>query len=111
VLAKRFRASLEQRAWIEARRLVGLIRARLEREGIRSHVAKRYSRGGWMAKYPFRVWPDDTQVARAWLRDAGLSEAEIRAVVRGGLSAEELNELFLRGIQAASTSSAASRGS
>jgi ribosomal protein L13E len=32
VLAKRFRASLEQRASNEARRLVGLIRTRLERE-------------------------------------------------------------------------------
>jgi hypothetical protein len=91
VLAKRFRASLEQRVSIEARRFVGQICARLEREGIRSHVAKQYSGRGWMAKYPFRVWPDEPEVARAWLRDAGLSETEIRAVVRAGLSAEELN--------------------
>jgi hypothetical protein len=104
-LAMRYRASLEHRAVIEERGLVAQLRTRLEAEGVRSHIARYYSRGGWKATYPFRVTPDDTPHTRAWLAEAGLSPRQVQAVIRAGVSAEELNELLLRGIEAASRQS------
>ncbi len=100
-LAKRYRASAEHRAVLEERGLVAQLRSQLEGQGIRSHIARWYSRGGWKATHPFRVRPDDTPQTRAWLAGAGLSPRQVQAVIRAGVSAEELNELLLRGVDAA----------
>jgi AraC-like DNA-binding protein len=81
-----------------AERRVARLKARLAKDGIRTHISKRYTR-----LMPYRptkalvIRPAATPVLVAYLRDAGLSPSDIDAVLLVGLAAEELNELLLRG--------------
>jgi hypothetical protein len=97
-------ARVAHRWWLrEARRLVGELRSELQAEGIRFHEWT--MRGRRKAGPPIR--PDRPRPAfnvKALLRDerlvlqrAGLSLAQIKAIEVVGMSADELNQLFLRG--------------
>jgi hypothetical protein len=97
-------ARVAHRWWLrEARRLVGELRAELQAEGIQFHQWS--MRGRRKAGPPIR--PDRPRPAfkvKALLRDerlvlqrAGLSLAQIKAIEVVGMSADELNQLFLRG--------------
>ena len=97
-------ARAAHRWWLlEARRLVGGLRAELQADGIRFHQWT--MRGHRRAGPPTR--PDRPRPAfkvkallsdeRLVLRRAGLSIAQIRAIEVVGLAADELNQLFLRG--------------
>jgi hypothetical protein len=46
------------------------------------------------------VRPEATTLIVARLKDAGLTRREIDAVMRVGVSSDELNELMLRGLDA-----------
>lgn len=88
-----------RRALREAREVGARLRARLVAEGVRSHVPRLYSRlHPFSVMGPILVQPDPTRLTLARLRDAGLSEHEVDAVMLIGVTAEELNELLLRGI-------------
>jgi hypothetical protein len=91
-------------AQIEARRLVGEMRADLQAAGFRFH---RWVMRGERAAGPpthldrprpafkVRALTRDEKVA---LRGAGVSEDQIWAIGMAGLGADELNELLLRGL-------------
>ncbi|MGA7913022.1 MAG: hypothetical protein WCC30_15950 [Candidatus Dormiibacterota bacterium] len=90
-------------AQIEARRLVGELRAGLKAEGFRFH--QWVMRGDRMAGPPthrdrprpaFKV-KTLTRDEKISLRGAGLSDDQIWAIGMAGLGADELNELLLRG--------------
>lgn len=92
-------------AQIEARRLVGELRAGLKAEGFRFH--QWVMRGDRVAGPPthrdrprpaFKV-KTLTRDEKISLRGAGLSDDQIWAIGMAGLGADELNELLLRGLR------------
>lgn len=81
-----------------ANRTIARLRARLRRQGVVSHIPIRYSRAlPYRPSKPRQVKPERSPTAAAQLKDAGLSTQEIDAVFLVGLTAEELNELLIRG--------------
>ena len=87
-----------RRALRDAQIVNSALRHRLIAEGVRSHVPRFYSRSTpWPVKGPILVQPQPTRNNLARLRDAGLTEAEVEAVMLVGLTLDELNELMLRG--------------
>lgn len=80
-----------------ARALVARVRARLKAEGIVSHRPRFHRATGWPVRADILERPRNDSVTRARLRGGGLSDDEIDAVVMVGLTADELNALFLRG--------------
>ena len=99
ILVGRYRASQMHRNEIADRAVVADLRRRLEAEGVHSHIAERHRHQGWKVEHPFRVKPDDSAHTRAWLASAGLSSRQVEAIIRTGISADELNELLLRGVR------------
>lgn len=92
-------------AQVEARRLVGELRAELKAEGFRFH--QWVMRGDRVAGPP--THPDRPRPAfkvkmlsrdeKITLRRAGLSEEQIWAIGIVGVGSDELNELLLRGLR------------
>jgi hypothetical protein len=76
------------------------LRARLESEGVRSALRPSKYRKGEFTLLSEVVRPEATTVIIARLTDAGLTRREIDAVMRVGVSSDELNELMLRGLDA-----------
>lgn len=100
------RARHAKKADLEAAKQVSLeLRARLEAEGVRSAVRPSPYRKGEFLLLSKVVRPEATTVIVARLRDAGLTRKEIDAVMRIGVSSDELNELMLRGLDAQRSSS------
>ena len=90
-----------RRALRDARVVDAALPARLIAEGIQSHIPRRYSRlNPWQVKGPILVQPKPTSINLARLRDAGLSEPEVEDVMLVGRTLDELNVLYLRGIDA-----------
>ena len=92
-------------AQVEARRVVGELRAGLKAEGFRFHQwVMRGDRVAGPPTHPDRPRPAFkvqtlTREERIALRRAGLSDHQIWAIGMAGLGADELNELLLRGLR------------
>lgn len=92
-------------AQIEARRLVGEMRADLQAAGFRFHRwVMRGERVAGPPTHPDRPRPAFkvralTRDEKITLRRAGVSEDQIWAIGMAGLGADELNELLLRGLR------------
>ncbi|MHB8509004.1 MAG: helix-turn-helix domain-containing protein [Candidatus Dormibacteria bacterium] len=90
------RLTVERRASKNAKAIVDRLRARLRSEGVVSHRPRYHRSNGWPVRADILRPPKPTRLNWIRLKDAGLTEEEVAAVMMVGLTAEELNELFLR---------------